>query len=73
MGQSSRVANSYHPASNGLAKHAVQTFKIGIKKMTDGSLETKLARFKWNHPSLNYRSTTNVWMTTEMSVGFAKA
>ena len=30
----------YHPASNGLAEHAVQTFKSGIKKLTSGSLET---------------------------------
>ena len=30
----------YHPASNSLAEHAVQSFKLGMKKITAGSLET---------------------------------
>ena len=33
----------YHPASNGLAERAVQTFKNSLKKSSEGSLETKLA------------------------------
>ena len=34
----------YYPASNGLAKRAVQTVKEALKKTT-GDLETRLARF----------------------------
>ena len=30
----------YQPATNGLAECAVQTFKQGLKKLTEGSLET---------------------------------
>ena len=39
----------YHLASNGLAKRAVQTFKSGMKKLTDGTLETQVARFLFNY------------------------
>ena len=38
-----------HPASNGLAERGVQTFKEGLKKMTEGSVETKLARFLFQY------------------------
>jgi len=39
----------YHPASNGLAERAVQTLKQGLKKLTDGNLETKLFRFLFQY------------------------
>jgi len=35
----------FHPASNGMAERAVQTFKEAIKKMNKGSVETRVSRF----------------------------
>lgn len=34
----------YHPATNGLAERAVQIIKKGLKKVTKGSIQTRLAR-----------------------------
>ena len=42
----------YHPSTNGLVERAVETFKQGMKKPGDGSVDTKLARFL-----LSYRIT----------------
>lgn len=42
----------YHPASNGLAERGVQTFKGGYRKLTEGTIEDRLARFL-----LQYRVT----------------
>ncbi|XP_030845382.1 uncharacterized protein K02A2.6-like [Strongylocentrotus purpuratus] len=45
-------SSPYHPATNGLAERAVQTVKSGLKKVTGGKLETRLAHFL-----LAYRTT----------------
>ena len=39
----------YHPASNGLAERAVQIVKRGLKKVTSGSMNTRLARVLFSH------------------------
>ena len=49
----------YHPASNGLAERAVKIFKNGMKKMTEGSLRQKLARFLFSY-RITPQSTTGV-------------
>ena len=43
------TAAPYHPATNGLAERAVQTCKAALKKMSSGTLETKIQRFLFNY------------------------
>ena len=35
----------YHPSTSGLAERAVQTLKQGLKKLKQGSIETRVSRF----------------------------
>lgn len=49
----------YHPATNGLAERAVQTFKAGLNKSIHGDVETKLARFLFSYRTTPH-STTGV-------------
>ena len=42
----------YHPASNGLAERAVQTFKAGLRKLKEGTL--KVSVFIQSDTSISY-------------------
>ena len=49
----------YHPASNGLAERAVQIVKKGLKKITKGSMRTRLAQVLFTY-RLTPQTTTGV-------------
>ena len=49
----------YHPASNGLAERAVQIVKKGLKKQSNGSLKTQIARVLFSY-RVTPQSTTGV-------------
>ena len=50
----------YHPASNGLAEHAVQIVKRGLKKVAQGTLNTQLAKVLFAY-RLTPQGMTGVW------------
>ena len=47
----------YHPASNGLAEHAVPVFKEGFKKMKEGTISDKIAHFLFSYRNLSHSTT----------------
>lgn len=50
-------SSPYHLSTNGLAERAVQTFKAGMKKLTEGTLESKLPHFLFCY-RLTFQKTT---------------
>ena len=62
-------AAPFHPASNGLAERAVQTFKDCLDKMSDdnASLETKISRFLFRYRITPH--TTTGQSSAEMLMG----
>ena len=57
----------YHPASNGMAERAVQTFKQGFAKLTGGTVETRVSRFLFRYRNTP-QSTTGL-SPAEMLLG----
>lgn len=49
----------YHPASNGQAERGVQSFKVAMKKTTDGSILERLRRFLFQY-RITPHATTGV-------------
>ena len=54
------LTSPYHPASNGLADRAVQTFKSAMRKMATGPLEGRIAKFLFDQHVTPTTTTGNV-------------
>ena len=57
----------YHPASNGLAERAVQVVKKGLRKVTRGSMRTRIATILL-HYRLTVQTTTGM-VLSELMLG----
>ncbi|VDI12898.1 Hypothetical predicted protein [Mytilus galloprovincialis] len=60
-------SSPYQPSTNGLAERAVQTFKEGMKKVTEGSKEKRMAKFLFTY-RLTPHATTPI-APAEMLMG----
>ena len=49
----------YHPSSNGLAKRAVQIVKKGLKKTTEGSMKSRIAKVLFAYHNTPHCTTGN--------------
>ena len=47
----------YHPASNGLVERAVQTIKKGLRKVTEGTLNTRLSKVLFTYRMTPHATT----------------
>ena len=47
----------YHPSTNGLAERAVQSFKQGMKKLTAGTIDERVARFLFHYRNTPHSTT----------------
>ena len=55
--QSNTTSAPYHPSTNGLAERAVQIIKKGLKKVTHGSVKSRLAKILLAYHTAPHNST----------------
>ena len=51
------MSSPYHPSTNGLAERTIQSFKEGMKRQSNGSIETHVARFLFAYHSTPHFTT----------------